>query len=400
MATTTRVLVVVTTDIMPWVLLKPWLTGLRDAGFEVHIACSRGPYFEPLAGEGFAMHEIALSRSFNPCAHLPALFRLCGLLRRHKFDVLNTHSPVAAAVGRLAGWATGTGPRIYTVHGFYFHDRMPWVQRWPLQSVEWLLGRITDQFMFVSEEDRQTALRVGIVRREQDATTIRNGVALSRFTPLAASAVERLEAKKELGLGPRAAVVGIVGRIVREKGYREFLGMARAVASAMPDAAFLVVGDTLKSDRDQFGASFREMVNAAGLTGRFVFTGFTTEVPKYLGLMDIFVLPSYREGLPCSVIEAMAAGLPVVTTDIRGCREAAIHGRTGIVVPPKDAVALTDAVLRLLNSPADARCMGAAGRERAERLYDEKIVQQRFIAVFDSISGNPAARDKAVASHA
>jgi glycosyltransferase involved in cell wall biosynthesis len=381
-----RVLVVTTVDVMPWILLKPWLQALRATGWEVHIACSRGAYFELLASEGFLMHDVALRRSFNPLTHVRPLFQLARLLRQGNFHGVNTHSPVAAALGRVAAWLTGVKPVLYSVHGFYFHDGMPRVLRWFFVGIEWLLGRLTDHFVFVSEEDRQTALRLGIAKDESRTTTIWNGVDLTRFRPVT-SVAEHRAAKVQLGLKADRPVVGIVGRIVREKGYREFLEMAKALTGIGWDLTFLVVGDTLPSDRDQYSATFRRQVKDAGLEDRFVFTGFTEEVPRCLRAMDIFVLPSYREGFPRSVTEAMATGLPVVATSIRGCREAVVHGETGLLVPPKDSRALTDAVIYLLEHPEEARRMGRAGRSRAEELYDQRLVQSRFVAFIDRVLG-------------
>jgi glycosyltransferase involved in cell wall biosynthesis len=108
-------------------------------------------------------------------------------------------------------------------------------------------------------------------------------------------------------------------------------------------------------------------------------------VPEYLRIMDIFVLPSYREGFPRSVLEAMSTGLPVVATNIRGCREAVLPDETGLLVPPRDAGALYAAVRKLVSDPELALKMGAAGRERAVRLYDERLVQERFVTVLQDL---------------
>jgi len=142
----------------------------------------------------------------------------------------------------------------------------------------------------------------------------------------------------------------------------------------------------------------RRRVCEEGLDGRFLFTGFTSEVPKYLRMMDIFVLPSYREGFPRSVLEAMATELPVVATNIRGCREAVVHGETGFIVPPKNAKALADAVAFLLEHPEKAKQMGRAGRERAVKLYDQRVVAGRFVAAFDRLLKRPVSPEEAVAA--
>ena len=378
-----RILAICTLDVMAWKLLLPWLRGLREAGFEVHIACVRASYFDQLAADGFHMHAVPLRRRMNPLVHIAPLWALYRLIRRERFVLVNAHSPVAAAVGRLAAWLAQSPVVIYTVHGFYFHDDMPGWKRRGYIALEWLLGRLTNRFMFVSDEDRQTALREGIATDAARATTIYNGVDLDAYPPKGSASLSSAELRSKLNIPQGAPVVGIVGRVVREKGYIEFAEMAKLVCADRSGVYFLVVGDALPSDRDGIVAELRNRVDAAGLHDRFRFTGFTDRVADYLQAMDIFVLPSYREGFPRSVLEAMSSALPVVATNIRGCREAVVNGETGFIVPPRNGTALAEAVNLLLGNPDLASRMGSAGRERAVCLYSHQLVQRRFVDVIE-----------------
>jgi glycosyltransferase involved in cell wall biosynthesis len=379
-----RLLAIVNIDSMVWVLLRPWLTGLQEAGYEVHIACSPGQHFERLEALGFEMHAVSMRRTFRPWAHVRPFFELVKVIHRGGFSIVNTHSAVASAIGRFAAWVGGCNVLVYTVHGFYFHDKMGTVRRSLFVSAEWLLGKITKFFMFVSDEDHQTAIRMGIASARSKSITIFNGVDIGTFCPREMQPVNTRRLKIELRIPEAVPVVGIVARIVREKGYREFLEMAGYLLQKR-EVIFLVVGDTLPSDRCQFGAAFKEEVAEAGLMSQFRFTGQTDRVADYLRIMDIFTLPSYREGFPCSILEAMSTGLPVVATDIRGCREAVVHGKNGLIVPPKDSVALARAIERLLAHPEEAAGMGRAGRRRAVELYDCRIVRQRFVDFIDEV---------------
>ena len=373
-----RILALCSVDIMAWLLLRPWFQAMQDAGYEVHIACAQGEYFERLAARGFCMHAVSFSRTFTPWAHIRPFFQVWRLVRQGGFQVVNAHSPIAAAVGRLAARLGGCGLVVYTVHGFYFHENMPALLRRLFIAVEWLIGRFTDHFMFVSDEDHRTAVKLGIASKRARTITLLNGVDLRTFAPREAHLERANCLKREHGITDGAPVIGIVGRIVREKGYREFLDMAARVIQKRK-AVFLVVGDTLPSDRDQFGSEFRREIERTGLSPHFILAGQTDRVADYLRIMDIFVLPSYREGFPRSVVEAMSTGLPAVVTNIRGCREAVQHGITGLIVAPKDGKALFDAVDYLLDHPEEAAGMGAAARQRAVELYDYRIVQQRFV---------------------
>jgi glycosyltransferase involved in cell wall biosynthesis len=372
-----KILVITAVDVMAWKLLLPWLHELKTRGFEVHIACSPSTFFDRLRNAGFEMHAIHLQRSFNMFAHFRATAELIHLIRAEGFNLVNTHSPIGAAVGRLAAFLAGIDAIIYTVHGFYFHDRMPWLQRLAFTTIEWILARFTKGFMFVSDEDNRTARRLGIASPNKRVCTIYNGVDVEAFHPRRADDAAVAELRREHRLTGKI-VVGTVGRIVKEKGYREFLQMAIRLTREGVDARYLIVGDSLPSDRDRFGPAFRNMVAGAGLSDRFVFTGMTDRVADYLAVMDVFVLASYREGFPRSVLEAMASGLPVVATDIRGCREAIQNGTSGYIVQPADAIGLTDAVRHLIHSPLERLEMGDRGRALATELYDYRRVRERF----------------------
>src|ERR1039457_4383749 len=234
-----KILVIATVDIMVWNLLLPWVDGLRNRGFEVHIACSPSDYFEPLRNAGFEMHAVHLRRSFNVFAHLRAAIELIQVIRSVGFKIVNTHSPVGAAVGRVASFLCGVDTIIYTVHGFYFHDRMPRLRRFAFTAIERFLGRITDGFMFVSDEDRQTAQRLGIVGTNTRGRTIYNGGDVDAFRPRGAddATVKGLRHRHHLA---GSIVIGTVGRIVKEKGYREFLEMAVCLTRECVDAKYLV----------------------------------------------------------------------------------------------------------------------------------------------------------------
>jgi lipopolysaccharide/colanic/teichoic acid biosynthesis glycosyltransferase/glycosyltransferase involved in cell wall biosynthesis len=364
-------------------LLRPWILAQREAGYEVHIACARTNWFELLAADGFCLHEIPFRRRLNPFVNIIPLMMLYRLIRSERFALVNLHTPVAAAVGRVASWLARVPAIIYVIHGFYFHDDMAKWKRQFYVVLERLFGRITGAFMFVSDEDRRTALRERIARDSARATTIYNGVDLGEY-PVKGPGSRTAKVLSNLGIPESAVVVGIVSRVVKEKGYLEFAQMAELVSVERRDVYFLVVGGVLASDRDGVDEEFHQRIEAAGLLGRFRFTGFTDEVADYLQAMDIFVLPSYREGFPRSVLEAMSCGLPVVTTNIRGCREAVVQDETGLIVPPRNSVALARAVTRLLEDPGLARRMGLQGRARALLLYDQKLVQQRFMGVIQN----------------
>ena len=347
------------------------------------MACSDGPMLRRLAGDGIRIYPVHISRSFAPITNLLAVFRLYRLLRSWKFDIVHVHTPVASLVGRLAARLAGVPLILYTAHGFYFHEHMnPRVRSLHIR-IERLFGRCTDFLFTQSAEDAATAIAERIMPAAK-VESIGNGVVISDFANVAKSAVQGWRERLEL---PRnCVVIGTVGRLVLEKGFREFFEAASHVASTQPSVVFLVVGGVAEGDRDPFSTTVGEMLASdQNLVNKVRFAGFADDVPPLIQLMDIFVLASYREGMPRSIIEAMATGKPIVATDIRGSREEVIDGVTGFLVPVRDAPALANRIEALVKDPKLRRELGLAGRLRAESLFDETKVNERLIGRIDKL---------------
>jgi glycosyltransferase involved in cell wall biosynthesis len=350
--------------------LLPLVDGMTAQGWEVVSVCSDGPAIPRLRQSGYAIQTVAIPRSLNPFRLVGPAFRLYRLFRKERFDLLHAHTPVAALIGRVAARLAGVPMIVYTAHGFYFHDEMPPWKRRLFVEMERLGGWFTDLLFTQSSEDAQTAVAEKLLARER-VLAIGNGVDPDRFEPSAR--LPRAKVRAELGLPVEAPLIGMVGRLVAEKGVREFLTAAETVAAEFPQAHFLLVGERLESDHaDPVDDALTHAKSRLG--PRLILPGMRKDIPDLMGAMDVFCLPSYREGMPRTIIEAMMSGLPVVATDIRGSREEVVSGETGLLVPTRDAAELAKAFARLLKSPADARAMGEAGRRRALQLYDEREV--------------------------
>ena len=351
--------------------LLPLIDGMRRRGWAVTAVCSDGPYVDGLRRSGYAIDTIPIARSMNPWSALRSTIALIRYFRRKRFDVLHVHTPVAALVGRIAGRIAGIPLIIYTAHGFYFHDQMPYWKRSVFVALERFGGRFTDLLFSQSAEDVEEAVGAGIVPRER-VLAIGNGVDVSCFDPTKVGAGGT--ARAALGIPTDAFVVGMIGRQVREKGVAEFLAAAAALAQRFPQIWFLLVGDRLASDHA--GGVKAEFAAAKAVLGeRLVAPGLRSDIPQMLAAMDLFCLPSWREGMPRTIIEAMMMGKPVVATDIRGAREEVVAEETGLLVPTRAPDQLAAAIERFVRNPAWGERIGRAGRQRALMLYDEsKIV--------------------------
>jgi glycosyltransferase involved in cell wall biosynthesis len=366
-----KILQLCAVDFTAYHLLRPLGVALREAGYEVTFCCSPGEGLDLLRAEGFDVRAIRMSRSYNVVRHARSLASLVRFMRRARFDIVHAHTPVAGLVGRTAAKIAGVPCIVYTAHGFYFHDGMRPAKHAFFAGLERWAAAFTDVVFVQSEEDRADAAALGIAPVEK-LIHIGNGVDPTRFgKELHAAAAAKFREEHALGAGP---VVGFVGRTVREKGAIEFIRAAAIVRDAVPGVRFVMVGEPLRSDRDNCWDEVMRLRDGLGLVGDFVLTGYRKDVPALLASFDLFVLPSYREGMPRALLEAMATGLPVVATSIRGCREEVVNGETGLLVPPRDHDALASAMQKILSSRELAARMGSMGRSRVLAKFDERTI--------------------------
>lgn len=363
--------------------LLPLVDGMRSTGWEVVAVCSDGPVLEELRAAGYRIETVPIARSLNPFRHVSSLVRLVCLLRRERFDVLHAHTPVAALLGRIAARLAAVPLVIYTAHGFYFHDEMPAFKRHLFVALERFGSWFTDFLFTQSAEDAQAAISEGIVGRGR-VLAIGNGVDVARFDPVRLGPQQDL--RRELGCADDDYLIGMISRLVAEKGVAEFLDAARRIAQAHPHTRFVLVGDRLPSDHAP-GVDAALAAAQAALGDRLVLTGLRSDVPELLAAMDLFCLPSWREGMPRTIIEAMVMGKPVLATDIRGAREEVVPEETGILVPTRAPDELAEAMTRFAENPDWGRRLGAAGRERALRLYDERNIVALQVATIARLAG-------------
>jgi len=367
--------------------LNKFLLPLIDAqianGDEVVAVCAEDEYVEGLRNDDYRVETLSITRGMNPLKHLYSIWVIFWFLRREKFDLVHVHTPVAALLGRIAARLCGVSLVVYTAHGFYFHDDMPSIKRAFFAGLERFAGRFTDLLFTQSSEDEKAAVAERIMPKDR-VFTIGNGVDVNRFnTGGDLVGKDSGSIRNEFGISDDHFVIGMVGRQVQEKGILELLEAARILVDKYDDISFILVGDRLNSDH---AASVEAAINQtkAALGERLILTGMRSDTPELLSAMDLFTLPSWREGMPRTIIEAMMMALPVVATNIRGSREEVVDGETGLLVPLRDPHALTKAIEQLYKDKEKAKVMGRVGRKRALELYDEEKVIQRQIELINN----------------
>jgi glycosyltransferase involved in cell wall biosynthesis len=361
-------------------LLYPQLTAVRDRGGDVVGISAPGPYADGLVAEDIRHVPLADStRSMNPLADLRSAVALWRILRRERPDVLHTHNPKPGLYGRVVGRLAGVPIVVNTCHGLYFTETDHWLKRTMLLALEGIAARFSDAELVQSEEDLRRLTRSHAYPRRH-TRLLGNGVDLRRFRPGLLTPDERAKLRAgELGARDDQIVVGMVGRQVAEKGLLELFEAARRLGDRY---VVVVIGP---DDPDKPDALDRATVHAAVEHG-VRFLGMRDDVDRLYGAMDLFVLPSWREGFPRAAMEASASGLPVVATDVRGCRQVVDDGVTGLLVPVRDGAALARAIESLGDDADRRRRMGEAAVARAHAEFDEQRVVDIVLDTYRDIA--------------
>ncbi|WP_203568227.1 glycosyltransferase [Aestuariimicrobium ganziense] len=351
-------------------LLGTELTVDVERGHTVFGISAPGPYVERVEALGVTHVPIHnLTRSWSLLSDLKAFVELVRTLRRLKLDVLHTHTPKAAVMGRIAGRLAGVPVVVNTCHGLWARPEDRLMKRLFVHSLEALAARFSHFELFQNAEDAHTMRRFLKPGRWK---VVGNGIDLDRFQP---DPEGRARIRAEWGIADDQLVVGTIGRRVREKGLAEF---AEAAHRLRDQAVFVWVGPEDETD------SATEVPHQDAI--RFV--GEYTDMPAVYSALDVFVLASYREGFSRASMEAAACGLPMVLSDIRGCREIGIDGEHLNLVPPRDPEALATTVSSLLGDAERREQLGASAKTRAREEFDQRSVAQASFEAYRMASGS------------
>jgi glycosyltransferase involved in cell wall biosynthesis len=361
---------ITTVDLSLRYLLLNQLKSIAGAGYEVIGVSSSGPDVPVIEAAGIRHISIPITRNFTPLADLLSLLRLYRVMRREHVTIVHTHTPKPGLLGQLAARLAGVPVVINTLHGFYFHEHMHPIWRRFYITTEKIAALCSDIILSQNSEDIRTAVAEGICAPKK-IKYLGNGIDVRHFDRCHLTAEAMMTKRNELGLPLGTPVVGFVGRLVEEKGLKELLEAARSIVVHVPSVRFLIVGAI---DRDKPDAITPSIAETYGVADHCVFAGMRQDMLELYALMDVFVLPSHREGFPRAPMEASAMSVPCVVTDIRGCREAVEHESNGFLVPLGDVDALAQAISTLLCDPMMARRLGEQGRRMAEERFDERLV--------------------------
>lgn len=383
----TRILQVCNTNFYLVKFLAPLVRALVADGYEVDCVCEGVPD-TTLLGPGVRVMQFDFPRASSPLAFARTIERLRAVIRSGNYDCVDSHNRNASIVARIAAMLEKVPVNLYTAHGFYFHDDQKALAHWATVRLEAALAKVTDFTLSQSQEDVTFMTARGFILPHR-IEEIRNGIDTRRFSPRPA---ERAELEKELGLRSGRFRIATTGRLVKGKGFTDLLDAVALLHAEVPEVELLLIGGNIEQDISPYQSAFLARAKEAGVQDALVVTGIVDTVERYLATADVFVLPSYREGMPRSLLEGMSMELASVATDIRGCREAIEPGRSGLLFPPHDVARLAQLLRELYRSPELRRSLGSAARLRAVGSFDEADYVARQVAAIRRLVGSPRSR--------
>lgn len=357
---------------------------LRNLGMSVVLISSAGPEVAKIrTGEHLQYEIVEIPRSLSPARDIVALIRLTQLFFRHRFDLVHSSTPKAGLLTALAAFIAGIPIRLHTFTG------QPWVTlkgpiRWASRTADRLIGLLNTKCYADSGSQARFLIAEGIISPRKMAVIGHGslgGVDLGRFNPEHWSPSVKQEIRRDLSVSLSSSLIIFVGRITPDKGIVELIEAFSGLLTLNYDADLLLVGP---QDRDRGGVGSLDL-SMAEQCPRIHAIGYSDCPERYLAIADIFCLPSYREGFGLVVMEAAAMGLPAVGTAIYGLTDAVADGETGILVPPRDIIALREALRRLLDHPEERIRMGQAARQRCLEQFDAKKVNASVVEEYRNI---------------
>jgi len=360
--------------------ILPLAQHLRKQGHQVVLACSDDPgeagqsFVELLRRQGFEVQILPIRRHISPLLDLWSVLKLYRYLRRRRFDVVHVRTAKAGMIGRLAARLARVPVIIYTAHAFPFHEYLsPWrIRLYAL--LERVASRLCDVIAVDSECVRARGLACKVATPDH-IRVIPMGIDTERFDP-AKYLLERGSIRAELGLAPESTVIGAVARFVPDKGLDTLLRAVSILAKKFPQLQCLLIGD------GPLREELRNLSARLDLDRRIVFAGYRTDIPRVLAILDLYMLPTRREGFGVAFTEAMSMEVPVITSRIAPLDGIIVDGRTGVLAEVGDPEAFARAAAPLLEHPELRQRMGQAGRRHVVERFEQTLMCAAYERLF------------------
>lgn len=348
---------------------------LQQNGFDITIIAAPDETFAKSLPEGVKYKPVLMTRVMQPLQDIKAFFKILHILKQDKFDIVQYATPKAALLGSLASWRAEVPVRLYLMWGLYYVTQTGF-KRFVFKTIERIVCSCSTAIAPDSKGNVKLAVKEGLCKADKIAVVghgSANGVDTERFNPARFTEI-RDSIRSELNIPKDSVLFGSMAPLVGDKGINELVSAFDELAKRHSNIFLLILG----------GEKEKDPVRAKTITiikehPRISNIPYTCEPEKYLSAMDIFVLPTYREGFGMANIEASAMGLPVISTDVPGPQESIVNGETGILIPAKQVGPLVEAMKDLIERPLYAKKLGEAGRKRVQEFYEQKKLWQSIL---------------------
>ncbi len=345
----------------------------QQMGWQIDVLTTDPVFQEVLKKQGTSFVGLdVIRREIHPLRDLKGLFRLWWFLIRNRYDIVQLHTSKAGFVGRLAARAAGVRTIIHTAHGFAFHEESPRRTLRLYTMLERVAGHACDRIVTVSEYHRRWAIKLGIANPRK-IVAIPNGISSDRIS----ANRDRESVRRELGIDENVQMLLTIGRLAEEKGLDDLLHAAHLIARD-PEAQFKIVF----AGTGPLAASLVKTAADLGIEDHTLFLGFRSDIGDLLAASDLVVLPSLREGLSISLLEAMAAGKPIITTAIGSNLEATQNGKAALLAPTKSPDALAKGIVRFSQDAALRQSIGQNAKEIFDKCYTEEAMLKSYRAQY------------------
>ncbi|MBU1853369.1 MAG: glycosyltransferase family 4 protein [Candidatus Omnitrophica bacterium] len=352
------------------------MTGLRKYGYEVEFACAPGgPLVDEAVNNGIEFRPVRnFVQRVNMYNDLMTLWELAYIMKRKRYDIVHTHNSKAGFIGRLAARIAGVPIIVHTIHGFSFHEYEKPLYRKLFIWLERFAARFADRLIVISEPLKEWGLALKIGKPSQ-YVTIYSGIEIEKFQIRI-----DIEQKRHLfGIKSSDLVIGVVSKLWEGKGHKCILQAARPVIAKIPNVKFMFVGE------GYLRKELESLTRQLGLNGHVIFTGFRNDIPEVTAIFDIAILASFFEGLGRVLLEAMIYSKPVIATKVGGIVDVVDDGVTGLLIPPGDSTALSEAMVKLLSDRGLRERMGRAGREKIDNKFGAQTMVCQIREVYEEL---------------
>jgi len=359
-------------DLNLYLFRLPVMLELVKKGNEVYAICPKGEFFYEFEKNGIRAVDYKIDRaSLNLYKELKSIYNIYSVLKNINPDIVHTFTHKPNIYGTLAAKFSKIKKVVNLVEGlgsYYTSEKLQTkLVRLVIESLYKIVFKISDYCVFVNEDDPEYFICNGIIPKEKVKIIKSVGINTEEFKPIPKN--EKLLNELKLDGKP---IVLMIARVIRDKGVEEYIKAAEILKDK---ANFLYVGEIDKGNKSAFMPDWKNVI----------YLGFRRDIKELISICDIFVLPSYREGVPRTLLEAAAMGKPIITTDTVGCREVVENNKNGFLASVKNYIELANKIEILINNPDIREKFGRYSREKAIREFDVKIVVEQYLKLYDEL---------------